>query len=136
MESRILVRDTWNTAILSDLAPEPGDVVINKNRYSGFYKTELESVLKRLGVSHLVVTGCTTSVCVDSTIRDAMFRDYRCLLLTDCTAEPQGDGKANYDASLLIVRTLLGWTSTSSDFIGALNVQGDPSNHDLQARQE
>ncbi len=130
-ESRILVRDTWNTAILPELAPERGDVVINKNRYSGFYKTNLDRILKRMGVRHLVVTGCTTSVCVDSTIRDAMFRDYRCVLLTDCTAEPQGVGNANYDASLLIVRTLLGWTSTSDEFIRALETSGQVATESL-----
>jgi ureidoacrylate peracid hydrolase len=56
-ESRILIRDTWNTAILQELAPEPGDIVVNKNRYSGFYRTNLDSILKRQGLRHLVVTG-------------------------------------------------------------------------------
>jgi len=121
-ESRILIRDTWNTDILQELAPEPGDIVIYKNRFSGFYQTELDAILKRMAIRHLVVTGCTTSVCVDSTIRDAMFRDYRCVLLADCTAEPIGQGlpRSNYDASLLVVRTLLGWTSSSDEFIRAL----------------
>jgi ureidoacrylate peracid hydrolase len=121
-ESRILIRDTWNTEILKELAPEPDDIVIYKNRFSGFYQTELDAILKRMGIRHLVVTGCTTSVCVDSTIRDAMFRDYRCVLLADCTAEPIGQGlpRSNYDASLLVVRTLLGWTSTSDELIRAL----------------
>jgi ureidoacrylate peracid hydrolase len=102
-ESRILIRDTWNTDILEELSPKPGDVVIYKNRFSGFYQTELDAVLKRMAIRHLVVTGCTTSVCVDSTIRDAVFRDYRCVLLADCTAEPIGQGlpRSNYDASLL-----------------------------------
>ncbi len=135
-ESRILIRDTWNTDILQELAPEPEDVVIYKNRFSGFYQTELDAILKRMAIRHLVVTGCTTSVCVDSTIRDAVFRDYRCVLLTDCTAEPIGQGlaRSNYDASLLVVRTLLGWTSSSDEFITALEtpctaVQGNAQNY-------
>jgi ureidoacrylate peracid hydrolase len=121
-ESRILIRDTWNTDILGELAPESGDVVIYKNRFSGFYQTNLDAILKRLGIRHLVVTGCTTSVCVDSTIRDAVFRDYRCVLLTDCTAEPIGHDlpRSNHDASILVVRTLLGWTSSSDEFVRAL----------------
>jgi len=69
---------------------------------------------------------------VDSTIRDAMFRDYRCVLLADCTAEPIGQGlpRSNYDASLLVVRTLLGWTSSSDEFIKALDTPrtGAPDN--------
>ena len=131
-ESRILIRDTWNTEILEEIAPEPGDVVIYKNRFSGFYRTELDAILKQRGIRHLVVMGCTTSVCVDSTIRDAMFRDYRCVLLADCTAEPIGQGlpRSNYDASLLVVRTLLGWTSSSDEFIKALETPrtGAPDN--------
>src|SRR2546422_1279406 len=75
-ESRILVRDTWNTDIVGELKPQAGDVVMYKTRFSGFYQTDLDTVLKRLGIKHLIITGCTTSVCVDSTIRDAMFRDY------------------------------------------------------------
>ncbi|MBZ9663076.1 cysteine hydrolase [Mesorhizobium sp. ESP-6-4] len=87
-ESRILIRDTWGTDIVNDLKPEAGDVVVYKTRFSGFYETELDSVLKTAGIKHLIVTGCTTSVCVESTIRDAFFRDYHCTLLTDCTSEP------------------------------------------------
>lgn len=134
MESRILIRDTWNTDILEELAPKPGDVVIYKNRFSGFYQTDLDATLKRMGIRHLVVTGCTTSVCVESTIRDAAFRDYRCVLLADCTAEPIGQGlpRSNYDASLLVVRTLLGWTSSSDEFINALET---PYNHAHENRQ-
>jgi ureidoacrylate peracid hydrolase len=120
--SRILIRDTWNTEIVSDLAPEPGDVVLYKHRYSGFYQTDLDKVLKSRTIKTLIFTGCTTSVCVESTIRDAMFRDYTCLLLTDCTAEPIGNSlaRSNHDASLLVLQVLLGWVSTSSEFISAL----------------
>ena len=71
--SRILVRDTWNTDILSVLAPEPIDIVIYKHRFSGFFETELDACLKRMEAKYLIVTGCTTSICVESTIRDAMF---------------------------------------------------------------
>jgi ureidoacrylate peracid hydrolase len=121
-ESRILIRDTWNTEILPSLAPEAQDIVLYKHRFSGFFETDLDKVLKELGVKHLIVTGCTTSICVDSTIRDAMFRDYLCILLEDCTAEPIGDDtvRSNHDASLLTIQVLLGWTSTSEHFLAAL----------------
>jgi ureidoacrylate peracid hydrolase len=120
--SRILVRDTWNTEIVSNLTPEPGDIVLYKHRYSGFYETDLDKVLKSRSIKTLIFTGCTTSVCVESTIRDAMFRDFTCLLLTDCTAEPIGEGlaRSNHDASLLVLQVLLGWVSTSTEFISAL----------------
>ncbi len=121
-ESRILIRDTWNTAILSDLEPQPGDVVVFKHRYSGFYQTDLDAILKQLDVKYLVVTGCTTSVCVESTIRDAMFRDYTCVLLADCTGEPIGHTlpRSNHDASLLVMQMLFGWISSSDEFVRAV----------------
>ena len=121
-ESRILIRDTWNTDILPELAPMSGDVVIYKHRFSGFFETELDAVLKCRGIRQLIVTGCTTSICVEATIRDAMFRDYSCVLLADCTGEPIGYdmARSNHDASLLTVEVLFGWVSSSERFIDAL----------------
>ncbi len=121
-KSRILIRDTWNTDIVAELRPAPEDTVVYKHRFSGFFETELDALLGSLGATDLIFTGCTTSVCVESTVRDAMFRDYRCLLLEDCTAEPIGNGlaRSNHDASLLVVETLFGWVSNSAEFIEAL----------------
>ena len=84
-EGRILIRDTWNAAIVSELTPMDGDIVVSKHRYSGFYQTDLDAIRKTLEVKYLIVAGCTTSVCVESTIRDAMFRDYSCVLLEGMT---------------------------------------------------
>ena len=120
--SRVLIRDTWNTDILAALTPLEEDVVIYKHRFSGFFETDLDAILKRKGINQLVITGCTTSICVESTIRDAMFRDYSCVLLEDCTAEPIGNDlpRSNHDASLLTIQMLLGWVSSSDNFVGAL----------------
>src|ERR1700719_3731107 len=124
-QSRILIRDTWNTEIVTELKPHSDDIVIWKNRFSGFYQTELDSVLKRLNAEVLVFTGCTTSVCVESTIRDATFRDYSRVLLEDCTAEPIGHNlpTSNHDASLLLIQCLFGWVSRSDQFIEALETR-------------
>ena len=121
-ESRILIRDTWNTEILSELAPQAGDIVLYKHRFSGFYNTELDVILHQRGVKYLLVTGCTTSVCVESTIRDAMFGDYSCVLLADCTGEPIGADfqRSNHEASLLVIQTVLGWVSGSTALLSAL----------------
>jgi ureidoacrylate peracid hydrolase len=121
-ESRILIRDTWNTEIVPELTPQAGDDVIYKTRFSGFFETDLDARLKKLGVIHLIITGCTTSICVDSTVRDAMFRDYLCVLLADCMSEPIGHGlsRSNHDASLLSAEVILGWVSDSERFLKAL----------------
>lgn len=120
--SRILIRDCWNTDILEELAPEPNDVVLYKHRFSGFFQTALDQTLRDRGIDTLVFTGCTTSVCVDSTFRDAMFRDYRCLLLEDCTAEPIGAGlqRSNHEATLMVLEILFGWIATSAAFLAAI----------------
>ena len=96
--------------------------MVYKHRFSGFYDTELDATLQNLKAEHLIFTGCTTSVFVESTIRDAMFRDYLPVLLADCTAEPIGHqfSRSNHDASLLTIETLLGWTSASEEFVKAL----------------
>ena len=114
--SRILIRDTWNTENVLELAPQAGDVVVSKHRYSGFFETELDEVLRGLAVTHLLVTGCTTSVCVESTVRDATFRNYTCVVLEDCTSEPLG----THEASLKVIETLFGWVSSSHAVLGAL----------------
>ena len=124
-EGRILIRDTWNTAILPELEPQADDVVIYKHRFSGFYQTNLDAILQQLRIKTLIVTGCTTSVCVESTVRDAMFRDYACVLLADCMGEPVGDGlpRSNHEASLLVMQTLFAWVSGSDEFIKAVEGQ-------------
>lgn len=118
---RFLIRDTWNTDIVPELAPQPEDTVIYKTRFSGFYETELDAILKKLGAKYLVFVGVTTCICVDSTVRDAMFRDYLCLLLGDCMSEPIGNDlvRSNHDASLLAVETVFGWVSNSNEFVNA-----------------
>lgn len=121
-ESRILIRDTWNTDIVPELTPQAGDDVIYKTRFSGFFETDLDMRLRKSGITHLIITGCTTSICVESTVRDAMFRDYLPVLLADCMSEPIGNGlpRSNHDASLLSVELLLGWVSDSGRFLKAV----------------
>jgi ureidoacrylate peracid hydrolase len=125
-ESRILIRDTWDTEIVNDLKPQANDITIYKTRFSGFYQTDLDATLKKLGIKYLIMAGVTTSICVDSTVRDAMFRDYLCVLLKDCMSEPIGSNlsRTNHEASLLTAEVLLGWVSDSSQFLKAL--QGQP----------
>ena len=121
--SRILIRDTWNTDIVDELRPQSGDTVIYKTRYSGFYATDLDAVLEAREVKWLIVAGATTSVCVESTVRDAMFRDYRCVLLEDCMGEPIGHqlSRSNHEATLLTIQRLFGWVSSSAEVIRALD---------------
>jgi len=119
---RFLVRDTWGTRIIDELEPEHDDPIVYKTRYSGFFQTELHDLLQGLGIRTLIFTGCTTSVCVESTLRDAFFRDYHCVLLEDCVGEPVGHGiaRSNHDATLLVVNVCFGWVARSDALISAL----------------
>lgn len=120
--SRIHVAGTWNTEILPELTPEASDVVITKRRYSAFYDTNLEAHLRTLGIRYLVVTGCTTSICIESTIRDAAFRDYICVLPVDCTGQParSGSSYSGHEESLKIIERTFGWLSCSERVSNAL----------------
>jgi ureidoacrylate peracid hydrolase len=120
--SRILIDGTWNTEILPELAAQPGDTVVTKHRYSGFFGTNLDARLRDLGVRDLIVTGCTTSICVESTIRDAMYLDYRCLLLEDCTGQPAFPDApfSTHEASVIAIEKIFGWVSNSETLIKEL----------------
>ncbi len=132
-EGRILVGGTWNTDIVPELSVHPDDLVVTKHRYSGFYETRLDDLLRERDVNTLIFTGATTSVCVESTLRDAFYRDYRCLLLSDCSAEPIGAG-ANHEATLRVVETLFGWVTDSDSLLRGLGRFSEPG-IELQARR-
>jgi ureidoacrylate peracid hydrolase len=119
---RVLIQGDWGTQIVDEIAPEPGDTIVEKHRFSGFFETDLDAILKSWSIRHLIFTGCTTSVCVESTMRDAFFRDYLSVLLADCASEPLGDTapRSNHDATLLVVEAMLGWVSSSKRFQQAL----------------
>jgi ureidoacrylate peracid hydrolase len=120
--SRILIRDCWNTEIVPELRPRDDDIVLYKTRYSGFFGTELDEILRDRRVDRLIVVGATTSVCVESTVRDAMFRDYHCLVVSDATAEPIAADlpRSNHEASLLTLELLFAHTATSVDVVTSL----------------
>jgi ureidoacrylate peracid hydrolase len=120
--SRILIRGCWNTEIIDELAPGPGDAVMWKTRYSGFFGTGLDTWPRERAVTSLVVVGATTSACVESTVRDAMFRDHHCLVISDATAEPiAADApRTNHDASLLTIELLFAHVAATADLVAAL----------------
>jgi ureidoacrylate peracid hydrolase len=87
--------------ILPELAPRDGELVVKKYRSSAFWATNLDMLLRANGIESLVVTGCTTEGCVESTARDALFNDYYVVIVEDCVAS---DDRAQHDASMLLMR--------------------------------
>jgi len=84
-QAQAMVAGTWDAEITPALSPKEGEFIVDKQRYSAFYGTNLDLILRNLGTSMVVVTGVTTNICVESTVRDAMFRDYKVVVLEDCT---------------------------------------------------
>ena len=119
-------RGSRDAQVIEEIAPVGDEIVIPKTSSSVFISTNIHYVLGNLGVKHLVVCGVLTDQCVDSTVRDAMFRDYLCVLLQDCMSEPIGSklSRTNHEASLLTAEVLLGWVSDSARFLKA--VLGQP----------
>jgi len=126
-EGDFLIEHTWNTDIVAELGPHPGDVIVSKQRYSGFFDTDLDEVLRTRSITHLVFVGWTTSVCVESTLRDASYRDYWSLVLSDCTAEVIGQNQArtNHEASLDVIQAQFGWVAESKSLLDALEGSRD-----------
>lgn len=80
---RLLVRGEFGHDFIDELTPLPGEPVIDKPGYNAFHQTDLSQILKNRGIEHLVLTGVTTEVCVQSTLRDAIDRGYLCTLVGD-----------------------------------------------------
>ncbi|HVO16755.1 MAG TPA: isochorismatase family cysteine hydrolase [Alphaproteobacteria bacterium] len=121
---RILVAGEPGVEIVSALAPAPGEVVIDKPGKGAFYATPLGEILAARGITHLVIGGVTTEVCVQTTMREANDRGYECLLVEDATESYFPAFKA---ATLEMVRAqggIVGWTATADQVIAALAQPG------------
>jgi len=118
LKGKLLTEGTWDFAIVDELKPEPGDLVVLKTRYSGFAGTTLDSQLRTRGIRYLFFAGIATNVCVESTLRDAYFQDYWPILIAD-GAMPAGPPSL-HEATLYNVENFFGWTATTDEILKTL----------------
>jgi nicotinamidase-related amidase len=117
---RILIRGEPGHDIVPELYPIAGEPVIDKPGKGAFYQTDLESMLRNCAIENLLVAGVTTEVCVNTTVREANDRGYRCIVLGDCCASYFLEF---HDMGLKMIKAqggIFGWVSDSKNAIAAL----------------
>ena len=125
LQGKLLAKGGWDYALVDALQPQPGDIVIAKPRYSAFYNTNLDSMLRARGIRTLVFTGIATNVCVESTLRDGFFLEYFGVVLHDATH--QAGPPFVQQAALYNIETFFGWVSSVTEFRTALASNAAPT---------
>src|SRR6478609_1307935 len=117
---RVLIRGERGHGIIDELEPLPSEPVIDKPGKGAFFATDLDLILKNLGIRSLVVTGVTTEVCVQTTLREANDRGYECLVLEDCVASYFPEFQRLALDMIKAQGGIVGWVSTSAELLKTL----------------
>jgi biuret amidohydrolase len=120
---RLLIRGEKGSAIVDELAPQPGEHVVHKPGKGAFFATDLDHILRNHSITHLVITGVTTDCCVLTTRMEARDRGYHTLQLEDCCGATK---RSNHDAVFAMIRThpeAFGLMASSAELISALGEQ-------------
>jgi len=117
---RILVRGEPGHDIIPELAPVPGEPVVDKPGKGAFYATDLEAMLRGRGIAQLLVCGVTTEVCVNTTVREANDRGFDCLVLEDCTGSYFPEFQQAGIAMIKAQGGIFGWVAPSAALLSAL----------------
>jgi len=115
----LLARGGWDYELVEALTPQPGDIRVHKTRYSAFFNSQLDSILRARNIRTLIFVGIASNVCVESTLRDGFHLEYFGVLLEDATHHLGPDFIQK--ATAYNVETFFGWVSTVADFCGAVS---------------
>jgi biuret amidohydrolase len=124
---RILIRGEPGHDIIPELYPIAGELVIDKPGKGAFYHTDMELLLEDRGIDNLLVCGVTTEVCVNTSVREANDRGYRCVVLSDCCASYFPEFHAAGIAMIKAQGGIFGWVSNSQQVLGALKATKQPA---------
>ena len=111
------IEGTWGVEIIEELGARPDDIHVVKHRYSGFFQTDLDLVLKDMMIDQVVVFGVVTNICVRSTVHDAFFNGYEVVVPKDCCA---GTGIREHDSTLYDIATHFGVVSRAANVVASL----------------
>jgi ureidoacrylate peracid hydrolase len=114
LHGTLLAKGGWDYQLVDELQPQPGDMVVPKTRYSGFFNTNFDSLMRSRGIRNLVFTGIATNVCVESTLRDGFFLEYFGVVLAEATH--QAGPPFAQQAALFNIETFFGWVASVDDF--------------------
>jgi ureidoacrylate peracid hydrolase len=120
LKEKFYLEGSWGAEIIKELRPQPGDIIVQKQKYDAFIETDLDIQLKTHGIRYLLFVGTATNICVESTLRHAFFMDYFPILVSDAVA-PLGP-KGAQEATLLNVKSTFGWVTDSKSLLEALNL--------------
>ncbi len=117
LKGQLLARGGWDYELVDALTPQPGDIRVHKTRYSAFFNSQLDSVLRPRGIRNIVFVGIATNVCVESTLRDGFHLEYFGIMLEDATHHL--GPPMMQEASVYNIERFFGWVSTVADFCGS-----------------
>lgn len=117
--AQLLIRGTWDHAIVDELKPLPHEPVVHKPRYSAFAGTNLEMLLRAHGITTLVFAGVNTNVCVETAVRDAFHREFFAVMVADATL--QAGSQAVFDVSVFNIEKFFGWTTSTDEMVALLD---------------
>ena len=116
---KLIIAGTWGAEIVEELKPSEGDILIVKPRYSAFFGTNLDTILKTYDIKYLAFVGVSTTICVETSIRDAFNLEYFPILISDAAAS--GGPPFMQEATISNVKSCFGWVTTSENIIKVLN---------------
>lgn len=119
LRDKIYFYGTWGAEIIEELKPHQEDIIIKKQKYDGFLGTNLDIILRTLGITHLLFLGIATNICVESTLRHAFFLDYFPILVSD--AVTQKGSRVTHEATILNVQSTFGWVTDTIRVIKAID---------------
>ncbi|MEV3905683.1 cysteine hydrolase [Mycobacterium sp. NPDC050551] len=128
---RILIRGEYGHDIVDELAPLPGETVIDKPGKGAFYATALQEVLTSAGISQLLITGVTTEVCVHTTTREANDRGYECVVVSDCVGSYFPEFQRVGLEMVAAQGGIFGWVADTAAVIPALDALSTPAAQEI-----